>query len=45
MFFSTTDNEFYDAGLVLSIGGQTAEAPKRLSRLGPLPPLPTKVWQ
>ena len=43
MFFSTIDNEFYDAGLVLSIGGQTAEAPKRLSRLGPLPPLPTKV--
>lgn len=34
------DNEFYDAGCVLSIDGQTAEAPKRGSRLGPLPPLP-----
>lgn len=39
---TSVHNEFYDAGLVLSIGGQTAEAPKRLSRLGPLPPLPTK---
>ncbi|KAJ7382044.1 hypothetical protein OS493_037532 [Desmophyllum pertusum] len=38
----TFHNEFYDADCVLSIGEKTAST-RRLSRLGPLPPLPADI--
>ncbi|KAL9959648.1 hypothetical protein ACROYT_G032988 [Oculina patagonica] len=38
----TFHNEFYDADCVLTIDGQAATTTNRMSRLGPLPPLPTE---